>query len=45
MRETVYITGHKKPDTDSIMSAIAYADLKNRLGEYDAIPVREKWSD
>ena len=40
MRETVYITGHKKPDTDSIMSAIAYADLKNRLGEYDAIPVR-----
>lgn len=40
MRETVYITGHKKPDTDSIMSAIAYADLKNRLGEYDAIPIR-----
>lgn len=40
MRETVYITGHKKPDTDSIMSAIAYADLKNRLGEYEAIPVR-----
>jgi len=40
MRETVYITGHKKPDTDSIMSAIAYADLKNRLGEYEAIPIR-----
>lgn len=40
MREIVYITGHKKPDTDSIMSAIAYADLKNRLGEYEAIPVR-----
>lgn len=40
MRETVYITGHKKPDTDSIMSAIAYADLKNRLGEYDTIPIR-----
>lgn len=40
MRETVYITGHKKPDTDSVMSAIAYADLKNRLGEYDAIPIR-----
>lgn len=40
MRETVYITGHKKPDTDSVMSAIAYADLKNRLGEYEAIPIR-----
>ena len=40
MREIVYITGHRKPDTDSIMSAIAYADLKNRLGEYEAIPVR-----
>ena len=40
MREKVFITGHKKPDTDSIMSAIAYADLKNRLGEYEAIPIR-----
>ncbi|MCI7238901.1 MAG: putative manganese-dependent inorganic diphosphatase [Anaerococcus sp.] len=40
MRETVYITGHKNPDTDSIMSAIAYADLKNRLGEVNAIPIR-----
>ena len=25
-----YIIGHKNPDTDSICSAIAYADLKNR---------------
>ncbi|MDO5047607.1 MAG: putative manganese-dependent inorganic diphosphatase [Anaerococcus sp.] len=40
MRDIVYITGHKNPDTDSIMSAIAYADLKNRLGEVKAIPVR-----
>ena len=40
MREVVYITGHKNPDTDSIMSAIAYADLKNRLGEVKAIPIR-----
>ena len=40
MREVVYITGHKNPDTDSIMSAIAYADLKNRLGEVTAIPIR-----
>ena len=40
MKEVVYITGHKNPDTDSIMSAIAYADLKNRLGEVKAIPIR-----
>lgn len=29
-REKVYIIGHKNPDTDSICSAIAYADIKNR---------------
>lgn len=40
MREVVYITGHKNPDTDSVCSAIAYADLKNRLGECQAIPIR-----
>lgn len=28
--KTVYIIGHKNPDTDSICSAIAYADLKTR---------------
>lgn len=28
----VYITGHKNPDTDSICSAIAYAELKKSLG-------------
>ena len=25
----VYVIGHKNPDTDSICSAIAYANLKN----------------
>lgn len=39
MTETVYITGHKNPDTDSVCSAIAYAELKKRLG-VAAIPVR-----
>jgi manganese-dependent inorganic pyrophosphatase len=29
-RRTVYIVGHKNPDTDSICSAIAYAYLKNQ---------------
>lgn len=32
MSEVVYITGHKNPDTDSICAAIAYAELKRRLG-------------
>ena len=27
----IYIIGHKNPDTDSICSAIAYADIKNRM--------------
>ncbi|MDY6286271.1 MAG: putative manganese-dependent inorganic diphosphatase [Bilifractor sp.] len=29
-KEIVYIVGHRNPDTDSICSAIAYADIKNR---------------
>ncbi len=32
MRKT-YIFGHKKPDSDSVLSAIAYSYLKNQLGE------------
>jgi manganese-dependent inorganic pyrophosphatase len=33
MRSPIYVIGHRHPDTDSICSAIAYAHLKNRLGE------------
>ncbi len=33
MSETVFIFGHKNPDTDSICSAIAYAHLKNQLDQ------------
>lgn len=40
MKEKVYITGHRVPDTDSICSALAYAELKNRMGDMEAIPVR-----
>lgn len=29
--EVVYITGHRNPDTDSIVSAIAYAELKQKM--------------
>ena len=34
--EKIYVVGHKNPDTDSICSAIAYANLKSILtgGEY-----------
>lgn len=38
-QETVYITGHQNPDTDSIVSAIAYAYFKNKCGIH-AIPCR-----
>jgi manganese-dependent inorganic pyrophosphatase len=31
--EKILIFGHKNPDTDTICSAIAYADLKTQLGE------------
>ena len=33
MKKT-YIFGHRKPDTDSVMSAIALSYLKNVMGEY-----------
>lgn len=37
--EKVFVFGHKNPDTDTICSAIAYAELKNKLG-VEAEPVR-----
>lgn len=37
--EKVLIFGHKNPDTDTICSAIAYADLKSKLG-WDVEAVR-----
>lgn len=44
LKETVFMSktlifGHKNPDTDTICSAIAYADLKSQLG-HDVEPVR-----
>ena len=32
MEKTVYIFGHKNPDTDSVVSATAYARLKQLQG-------------
>ena len=36
--DPIYVTGHKNPDTDSIVAAMAYAALRNALGdrEYEA---------
>jgi manganese-dependent inorganic pyrophosphatase len=40
-RVRVYVCGHRNPDTDSIASAIGYAELKNLIDpERDYVPVR-----
>ncbi len=39
MKNKIYITGHKNPDTDSICSALALAELKNKMGQ-DAEAIR-----
>ena len=37
----IYVTGHRNPDSDSIASAIGYAELKGRLDpRNDYVPVR-----
>lgn len=33
VQNLIYVTGHKNPDTDSIVSAIAYVALMNALGD------------
>lgn len=40
MKNKVYVVGHKNPDTDSICSAIAYANLKNRISSEEYVPRR-----
>lgn len=40
MKNIIYITGHRNPDTDSICSAIAYAEFKNKTGKIPAVPIR-----
>jgi manganese-dependent inorganic pyrophosphatase len=37
----IYVTGHRNPDSDSIASAIGYAELKGRVDPHnDYVPVR-----
>ncbi len=33
--DPIYVCGHRNPDTDSIVSAMAYAALNNALGDHD----------
>ena len=33
--DPIYVTGHRNPDTDSIVSAMAYAALRNALGDWE----------
>lgn len=40
MKRTTMVIGHRNPDTDSICSAICYADLKRKLTGEDYIPAR-----
>lgn len=37
MERTLYVIGHRNPDTDSVASAIAYAALKRHLGVPEAV--------
>jgi manganese-dependent inorganic pyrophosphatase len=38
LTDKIYVIGHKSPDTDSVTSAITYANLKNALGIKEAVP-------
>ena len=40
MKRTVYVIGHRNPDTDSIVAAISYARLKNILGQNEYVAAR-----
>ena len=35
--DTIYVTGHRNPDTDSIGAAMAYAALRNALGHREYV--------
>lgn len=40
MADTVFVLGHKNPDTDSVVSAAAYAYLKRELGVKNCMAAR-----
>ena len=39
-KEKIYVIGHKHPDTDSICSAIAYANLRKKVTGKNYVPAR-----
>ena len=41
--DSIYVTGHRNPDTDSIVAALAYTALRNACGdrEYEAVCLGE----
>ncbi len=40
MKDLIYVTGHKNPDSDSICAAYAYAEFKNKTGNIPAVACR-----
>lgn len=39
-KRPVYVIGHRNPDTDSVCSAVVYAELKRRIAALEAVPGR-----
>ena len=40
MKDIIYVTGHKNPDSDSICAAYAYSEFKNKIGETETVACR-----
>ena len=40
MKDIIYVTGHKNPDSDSICAAYAYAEFKNKIGDVETVACR-----
>ena len=38
--ETIFVTGHRNPDTDSVVAALGYAALRNATGERQYVAAR-----
>jgi manganese-dependent inorganic pyrophosphatase len=38
LADKIYVVGHKSPDTDSVTSAITYANLKNAMKQGEFVP-------
>jgi manganese-dependent inorganic pyrophosphatase len=41
MKDVIYVTGHKNPDSDSICAAISYAEFKNETGNTSVLALRQ----